>query len=235
MFTIRHQDEQCNNRSNDECSVGVKEEDSRQDEIVQEEKKERAKVVGICTVLILTFISLMHMTGYMKAIARALHTKEQALEYEVGFYESKCIVDAMVDVSWKDWKGKITPEQGKLYYDSYNEIVLGFKFNCEPSKELLEEYNESLKDIFGDEAKDYLLEAKEDRNFQGCNDGMTFWILKYNVEHAFEKGNISEKEYHKYEAYKNRVLDDISHEEIKKLIMYMSSLTNALYNEDETL
>lgn len=227
-----YQDEQGNNRRNSQNRV--EEEHRSQDEAVQEVKKGIAKELIICIILMLAVISIISTTVYIKDIEKALHTKKQILEYEASFQESNRVVDAMIEISWKFANNEITSEQFRLYDESYNQIVIGIKFNQNPSEELLNEYNDSIKDIFGDETK-YLLEAKVDRDLQGFEDGMTFRILEYNVGHALKKGELSEEEYHKYQKYKDRVLDDISHQEVEKLIMYMSSIVDVIYNINETI
>lgn len=235
MCTNKYEDEQINNRENDQECVEAKKEDGRQDEALEETKKEKATALVICIILMLAVISLIFITAYIIDVAKALHTKEQVLsEYGDSFYESSKVIDAMMEISWKYRNNEITLEQFRLYDESYDQIVSGIKFNQNPSEELLNEYNESIKDIFGDETK-YLLEAKVDRDLQGFEDGMTFRILEYNVGHALKKGEISEEEYHKYQDYKDRVRDDMSPEEVKKLIMYMNNLVDVIYSINETI
>ena len=229
-----NQDEQGGSRSYDQSSAGVNEEDNRLYEESEEKRENEDIRVAIHIALILVFIIIiLVMATFIEVIPRALHVEGQVLEYEVSFQEGEDFSDAMIWVLQKYNNGQVTNEKLDFYINRYNTIMSGLILNQEPSEELLNGYNDIIKDIFGDEAK-YLLEVKEGRDTQGFKDGITFRTYDYMIQAAFETEEISEEEYLKYENYKNRVLDDISHKEVEKLLLYMSSLVD-LNSVDETL
>lgn len=195
------------------------------EEAMQKQKhlEKIAKIIGLSICGLILLIYAIIFCHNMKQSNSSFEQSTKALSYEESFYETSRITLAVLDVKAAFNENEITKKQYRDFIKSYNNLVVFLDANNELPKKMLEKYNSNLKGIFGPEYE-YLLETEKKMDIKGTQDGLTFWILEYLVEIAWETEKISDEEYEGYEEKRDQMLKNLSHENAQEFAKYAMNL-----------
>lgn len=189
--------------------------------------------VLLALLVISSFVFINGKTHYLTPILKEWEsTPEDASPYQKSIRETSLIDLAELDLIAQREANRLTDEQfQELRFERLGKIVEDLKKEAQEqnriSNDKLKEYNNTVTDIWGPNCI-YMLDAKNcNYDIQGWLDGLEFFDLLYWVREFWSTDIISDADYHECMEKINTInfnSENLSKEEIQKLIIYMNDL-----------
>lgn len=186
--------------------------------------KKHFKIIMIGVVL-----SVMVVIIGGKCVYDDYHARQVQHDYYESFIDGTATAGVLPIASFEIKKSTQSNDVLNQLFTDYAELATSQ--TEEIQKEKLKKYNDSIRRILGKEAEEFLVDERCNLDFYGFMDGMTYFMYRYSIELAHDRGLISEEEYNEFEKKNKALLKDLSHEKVMEMYQYMLDVQEKAWGE----
>lgn len=200
--------------------------DDRNNEQVRRLLKKHFKIITAGVILI---VIVLILAG--KYIYDDYQASQVQHDYYESFFDGFATAAVLPLASFEIAESTKSNETLNQLLTDYREILIVALQTEEFPKKQLKRYNDSIRQILGKEAEEFLVDERWNFDCDGFLDGMTYYGYCYAIEVAYDSGTISKEEFAEFEKRDKALLEDLSHENVMEILPYILELLEKGWDE----